>query len=568
MPNLLDENGLQVQTRDEWIEYFTAKYKDIYGDDINLESNTPDGQMMNIFIQAILDTQDLLVQIYNGFDPDLAVGKVLDQRVTINGIQRRAGTYTLSPVTVITTQSVNLYGLDGSDEPTRGDGNEVYTVSDNAGNLWYLLTSQLGVTAGTHSYAFRAAVPGAQLTIPNTITVPVSIVLGVASVNNPLPYSSLGINEETDAQLKIRRQKSVSLASQGYLPGLIAALENIPGITSAYVYENTGDSVDSDGVPGHSIWVIIAGNAEDAEIAQAIYTKRNAGCGMKGTVELPVTQRDNSIFIVRWDVVQTRNLFIKFTATSINGVTSPNIESIREGLAEFTPGVNESVNVNEIATLVQDIDSNTLVTDAGLSLGYSQTFTLSGVAASGSFKIVYNEKISAAINWDDTTETIEDKIQAIEGLAAATVSGSIAGQSLEFDLSSVGSVEALLYTVENSLATSDPVAITFSYDADYANKLNAPTKQNQLVVTSANIQILDIVLTPTSNTVAAEGTIQFKAVGGYGAHTFSLSVNNSGGSINAGTGLYTAGSTPSVSDTVKVEDALGNSKTVEVSVTP
>src|SRR5690606_23263257 len=135
MPNILDENGLQVQTRDELVEYFTAKYKDIYGDDINLESNTPDGQMMNIFIQAILDTQDLLVQIYNGFDPDLAVGKVLDQRVTINGIQRRAGTYTLSPITVVTTQSVNLYGLDGSDEPTREDGNEVYTVSDNAGNL-------------------------------------------------------------------------------------------------------------------------------------------------------------------------------------------------------------------------------------------------------------------------------------------------------------------------------------------------------------------------------------------------------------------------------------------------
>ena len=192
MPNSITATGLTTATETELVANFTAAMQQIYGSDINLASSTPDGQMMNIFIQAVLDLQDLLTTIYNMFDPDQAIGVILDQRCAINGIQRQAGTYTITNLTVVTNQSVNLYGLDQSVET-------VFTYADNAGNQWQLQTTQLGVTAGTNIYAFQAASPGAVLTVPNTITVPVTIVLGVVSVNNPTTYTTLGINEETDA---------------------------------------------------------------------------------------------------------------------------------------------------------------------------------------------------------------------------------------------------------------------------------------------------------------------------------------------------------------------------------
>jgi hypothetical protein len=50
------------------------------------------------------------------------------------------------------------------------------------------------------------------------------------------------------------------------------------------------------------------------------------------------------------------------------------------------------------------------------------------------------------------------------------------------------------------------------------------------------------------------------------AFTWSISTNNSGGTINAGTGAYTAGAKPNVKDTVKVADAGGASATVDVLV--
>ncbi len=385
MPNSLTATGLTTKTQAELVSTFTAAYQAIYGANINLASNTPDGQMMMIYIQALLDNLTLLTQIYNSFSPDNAVGVVLDQRVAINGIQRQAGTYTTTNVTLVLSQSVNLYGLDQTVQP-------VFTVADNAGNQWQLQTTQLGVgPSGGLALQFQAANPGAVLTTPNTITVPVTVVLGVTSINNPTTYTTLGINEETDSALRVRRQQSVSLSSQGYLAGLLAALENITGVTVAYVYENTSGTTNGAGIPGHSIWVIVGGSGASSAIANAIYTKRNAGCGMKGSQSYNITQIDGSTFPVYWDNVTPQTLYIQFNAHSIDGVNVPNVAAILAQLPTlFVPGVYAEVNINQLATYVQQIDPNTLVTGAGFCLtsGGTYTNTLQPTAQNQQFSIV------------------------------------------------------------------------------------------------------------------------------------------------------------------------------------
>lgn len=370
MPNAITAEGITTATQAELVAQFTAAAEIIYGADIDLDAETPDGEWMMTFIQATLDLEDLIVQVYNSFDPDNAIGNVLDQRVAINGIQRQAGTVTVTNVTIATSQSVNLLGLDQTDSPP-------FTVADQAGNQYELQVTQLGFNPGSGGavLAFQAAVPGAITPTPNTITVPVTIVLGVTSINNPTGPTSIGLNEESDAALRVRRQQSVSLASQGYLAGLLAALKNISGMTAAFVYENNTNDTDIDGVPGHSIWVIVSGTAAAADIANAIYTKRNAGCGMFGTVNFVITQVDGTLFTVTWDTVVQEILFTKFNVSSINGTSIPNIAAIRAGLSiSLAPGVFQEVNVNELATLVQEIDANTLVTDAGFDVSAMGTF--------------------------------------------------------------------------------------------------------------------------------------------------------------------------------------------------
>lgn len=455
MPNVITNLGLEVATRDELIGNLTVAYQQIYGPDINLDQDSPDGQMMNIFVQAMLDVQDLLVQIYNMFDPDNAIGTTLDQRVAINGIQRQAGTYTITNVTLVLSQALTLFGLDQTAQPP-------YTVSDNAGNNWELIDTQTPSVSGTYVYAFRAATPGANLTTPNTITVPVTIVLGVDSINNPTTYTTLGLNEESDAALKIRRQKSVSLASQGYLSGLLAALENINGIIGAFVYENNTGSPDGDGVPGHSIWVIVSGTAAPADIANAIYTKRNAGCGMFGSTIFVITQADGSPFVVRWDNVVAETLYIKFTATSLDGINPPNIAAIRTGLVtSFVPGVFEQVNINDLATAVQVIDNNCLVTLSGFSTSPTGPFTntLTPTTKNRQFAVSAPNIIIIPMILSPVTVTL-----SILGTQQFTPLGGFGLMTYTMDANpSGGSVDSGgLYTAGATPSTTDIVRVTDS----------------------------------------------------------------------------------------------------------
>jgi hypothetical protein len=70
---------------------------------------------------------------------------------------------------------------------------------------------------------------------------------------------------------------------------------------------------------------------------------------------------------------------------------------------------------------------------------------------------------------------------------------------------------------------------------------------------------------PAAPTVEAREAVFFIAVGGSGVYSWSLTHDNSGGSIDAN-GNYVAGSTGGVVDTVKVTDSLGNAATVTVTV--
>lgn len=92
----------------------------------------------------------------------------------------------------------------------------------------------------------------------------------------------------------------------------------------------------------------------------------------------------------------------------------------------------------------------------------TENLALSGVAASGTFKINFGGSATAAINWNDTAAQIQAKCQAIAPLYAVVVTGSIASQSLNIKMYGVyGASPALITITNNSLQTGGAVGITF-----------------------------------------------------------------------------------------------------------
>lgn len=574
--------GLTIATLNDRITTLTTGMQTIFGASINVDPDSPDGQLINIVCQMIQDVAELIQSVNSMMDPDQAIGIILDQRVAFNNIQRQNGTFSQIIVNVTVSAAVSLPGLDQVSNP-------VFTVADNAGTQWNLISSVSLASAGTYGMLFQASQPGAVQSTPGTITVPVTIVLGVTSVSNPGTVSILGINEETDAALKIRRQQSVALGSQGYLNALEASLQNITGVTYARVFENTTGTTNSDGVPGHSIWVITNSNgAVNPSIAGAIYNGRNAGAGMKGTQTFNITQSDGSIFTVQWDVVVEINLFTTVTLSSANGINAPNFAAIDATLPSLiAPQPWGTVNVGQLSTAIQVIDPNSIPTLTGFSAATTQVLTLSAVAASGNFVLSYNGATTVSIAWNATAATIQSDLNALTGLGSVTVTGSIASQTLTIN-TGLASVNGLIYVTSNTLLTSGAVAVTFAYSEGYANFLQPVAKNYQfsLIPPSPGALGGTIVLLPlvpsapnivttitgglpggvilTALAIVHATTAKFSPLGGYGPFTYSVTTSI-GSTINS-SGLYTAGGS-SGTDTVKITDAIGNFGITTVTVT-
>lgn len=357
MPDFLGANGLQLKTYNEIKSELEDAFKIIYGEDISLDQDTPDGQLIGILAQIATDQREKLLEIYSSFDPDQATGAILDQRVGINGILRNEGSYTRTPVTITTDRALTLDGVDTSSNP--------YTIKDDAGTLFVLEETAAIVAAGDHILNFRAKDIGKILIGLNTITTAETIVAGVTGINNPDAPIIIGQDEEPDDVLKERRKKSVAISSKGYLDSIEAALANVDGVTTATVIENNTDGTDSDGTPAHTIWALVEGG-NDADIAQAIYSKKSAGAGMRGSEEVVITRENGRSFTVKFDRPVQQDLYIRFNLIISGGLID--YDFIKDKIVEeLIWKVGEDAAADQIICYIKSIDQRLKITGVEVS---------------------------------------------------------------------------------------------------------------------------------------------------------------------------------------------------------
>lgn len=358
MANQLDETGLTISTLQEIIDAITAAMRGIYGSDINVDPNSPDGQQINIFAQTVRDQLELLVQIFNSFDPDSVSGTLLDRRYALNGVPRTPGSYTIQPVSITVDRSLTLYGLDQSVE-------EVFTVSDDNGNEFYLITT-IALDTETQSLPFRAAVIGKVETIQNTITNQVTVTTGVTAVNNPLVATSTGVDEETDARYRVRRNKSFFLQAQSPADAVEAGLLDTEGVTDAIVGENVTDS-PAGGIAAHGIWAIVE-NGTDEDVATTIYRKKSSGCDMTGGESYAVTRPNAQSITIKFDRPISEDIYIRFTMTpKVAGATFDETYIKAQLAAKLLYGISASANVNDLLVLLLEIEPEAIYTVVGFN---------------------------------------------------------------------------------------------------------------------------------------------------------------------------------------------------------
>lgn len=344
-----DATGLTIDTLNEIVALLEAGYQEIYGVDVNLDSNSPDGQQINIYAQANRDLQEVIQQVNSGFDIEQAIGIVLDQRIGLLGLTRQGATFTQQQVNITVDRSLTLQGLDADANDPDGTG---YTVADDAGNQFILLDT-VSLDTETALLTFRAKDLGALTTLPNTITNPVSVVIGVTAINNPSGALEVGVDGELDSTLRVRATRSTANKAKGFIDALTGLLLDITGVTDAKVYENTTASIDADDIPAHGIWAIVEGGA-NTDIGDTIYATKNPGCDQKGDVTVEITTANGSVFEAKFDRPASKNLYMQFNIQETVSGQSFDEDGIKDYIVANTDyGIGESADTSTLTTLAQ-----------------------------------------------------------------------------------------------------------------------------------------------------------------------------------------------------------------------
>lgn len=367
MANEINANGIETEDLQTIIDKLTIEFKNIYGQDINLEQSTPDGQLINIFAQAKIDTLNLAVQLYNLFNSETVIGRAQDNLYKLVGLYRKSSQFSFVQVNVTTTQAVNLEGLDDDIENINGVG---YTVSDTNGNNFILTNSAAITGAGTYLLEFRAQNVGAVQVLPNTIKNMVSVIRGVSGVNNPGVQYLTGNDAETDAEFRIRFNKSRSISGKGFSDSLLAALLNINLVADAQVYQNRTNQTDGDGTPGHTVWVIVEGGTNE-DIAQAIYANVTDGAGMRGETQVVIKKSNGLLETINFDRAGSEPLYIQATLKNLT-TESLNLDAIKQNLVNsLSFKIYSPVDTAEITCILRNYSSDYIPYNVGVSLNNS-----------------------------------------------------------------------------------------------------------------------------------------------------------------------------------------------------
>ena len=331
MANTLDSNGLSLDTRNQIYSQMQTEWQEIMGGDVNFESNTPDGQILQIFAQMCADYSEVTREIYNSFFPNKVGATVQDERYAINGIFRKEGSYTIQPIKITVNKTVTLQGLDQTSEP--------YTLQSDNGEQWYLLdTVTITEDSPSQTLSFRAKEKGNVQPAIGTITSQVTVVQGVISVNNEVAPTSYGTEEGTDDAFAIRREQSVSNPSKNNITSIKGNILALDSVNQCEVYQYTptysDDELvtDSMGIPVAGTWVIVDGG-DGYSIANTIYENSSNNI-LKGSVTENVLTVSGQTVVIKFDRPVAVPLYIKFNIQETVASSSFDTDLIKSKIVE------------------------------------------------------------------------------------------------------------------------------------------------------------------------------------------------------------------------------------------
>ena len=317
----IDSTGYHFSDYPTFLLWVQQQYQNVYGADVYLGSDSQDGQWTAILAQALYDTAALGSAVYNSFAPSTAQGIGLSRLVKINGLSRELPSYSTVQLTLIGTSGTVI---------TNG------IAVDVLNQQWLLPASVTIPTGGTITVTATAQNVGAVTADPNTINTIFTPTRGWQSVNNS-GAATPGAPVESDAALRVRQSISTSIPAQTVFDATLGAVGNLPGVTDVQGYENDTDTTDGNGLPPHSICVVVSGGTSE-EICQTILDYKTPGTNTHGNTTLLVYDQRGLPLYISYQTSVAAEIGVEIVITEGTGWSDDYIAEIQQSVAAAING--------------------------------------------------------------------------------------------------------------------------------------------------------------------------------------------------------------------------------------
>lgn len=274
--------GLVIPAESAVLAGVQADYNAAFGGNLNPALNTPQGQLASSTAAIVADANDTFALFVNQVDPANAAGFMQDAVGYLYFMTRNPGL----PTVVQATCS----GGTGTVIPLGA------LAQDTGGNLYSCTQSGTIPAGGSIVLPFAALVDGPTACAPGALSTIYQSVPGWDGITNAAA-GVVGANVETQQAFEYRRQQSVAVNAHGTTAAIEGAVFALPGVVDVLCIDNpTGSAVPTGStnyvLAPHSIYVGVTGGVASA-VAQAIWSKKDAGCAYNGSTTVSVTDAAN-----------------------------------------------------------------------------------------------------------------------------------------------------------------------------------------------------------------------------------------------------------------------------------
>lgn len=363
----LTNTGFIAPTYEEILDDIEDDFREKFGDDIALTSNSTCGIIARIFAWRESQLIQQLEKIYYSGFISTSLESALDRHGSNIGIGRKIDSVSYADIT-ITTQ--DEYLIQAGEQFETEDGIEFVLIKD-------VITEQQKDGTWSGVGRVQSVETGSMNNVKaNTITIVSNPDEEILTVTNP-DEARGGQDYEDDEAFRNRLKEENASKPGPTANGVRSALMNLPGVREVGIVDNDQGTPDEYGNPPYSVHIYVLGG-DDQQIADTLAQTTAIGITLAGSKVYNVIDETGNPREVKFDNSQEKPVYVKVDLSiNSNWNNDDGVDTIKQAIADAINELEmgENVVLTKLYPEVYDING---VNEATITLGTTANNYVSG----------------------------------------------------------------------------------------------------------------------------------------------------------------------------------------------